>query len=101
MPRRGAAMDLGVALAVRGVAGIPATLALTMPATTAGEFRFLRGCLIASGGLIICSLLMVSWNDEWGSPQMRIFINAALAALVVGGITYGLDWLKTKQGIVI
>ena len=32
---------------------------------------------------------------------MRIFINAALAALVVGGITYGLDWLKTKQGIVI
>lgn len=91
------AFGIGEILGIVGVAGVPATLALTMPATTRGEFRFLKGCLLLSGALIIASLFLIEWKDGSG-VEMKMLVNAAIAAVVVGGLTYGMDWLEKKQG---
>lgn len=87
---------LGEILGLIGVAGIPLTLVLTMPATSAGEFRFLRLCLYAFTGLIIVSLFFIEWPPEF-SLQVRASINAAVAAIVVGGVTVAWGWLDKKQ----
>jgi hypothetical protein len=91
------AFGVGEIIGVVGVAGIPATLALTMPATTHREFLFLKGCLLLSGALIVISLFLIEWSEKVGI-EMRVLVNAAVAALVVGGLTYGMDWLQKKQG---
>jgi hypothetical protein len=91
------AFGLGEFLGVVGVAGVPAALALTMPATTKGEFRFLKGCLLVSGALIVISLLIIQWTEDWGPTHMKVLINAAIAAVVVGGISYGLEWIRKKE----
>lgn len=90
------AFGVGEILGIMGVAGVPATLALTMPATTRGEFRFLKGCLLLSGALIIVSLFLIEWKDSAG-VEMKVLVNAAIAAIVVGSLTFGMDWLEKKQ----
>jgi hypothetical protein len=91
------ALGVGEVLGVVGVAGIPATLALTMPATTKREFQFLKGCLLVSGALIIASLFFIDWRDDLTSLHFRAVINAAVAAILAGGLTYGINWLGKKQ----
>ena len=90
-------LDMALVLGIISVVGIPFALGLTMPVSTPGEFRFARGCLIASGALSILSLFVVQWLHDWGPTEMKIVVNAVIAAVVVGGITYGLDWLKKKE----
>jgi len=90
------ALGFGEVLGIIGVAGVFLSLALTMPATTRGEFRFLRVCLVFSGALIILSLFFVDWPPHM-TLVAKTIINAIVGALVVGGVTYGLGWLETKE----
>lgn len=90
-------LDLGLVLGIVSAVGIPFTLGLTMSPTTRGEFRFARGCLIASAAMSILSLFVVQWLDNWGPLEMKIIINALIAAIIVAALTYGLDWSQKKQ----
>src|SRR5580704_6819283 len=90
-------MDMGLILGIISVAGIPLTLALTMPATTPGEFRFLRWCLIGFGAMSIVALFLVQWGRDWGTLEMKVIVNAVIAAVVVAVVTVGLDWVRNKQ----
>jgi hypothetical protein len=87
---------IGEILGLIGVAGIPLTLALTMPATSSGEFKFLRSCLVLFAALIIASLFLIEWPVDL-SLNTKAVINALIAAIVVGGVTIAWGWLGKKE----
>ncbi|MCS3449557.1 MULTISPECIES: hypothetical protein [Bradyrhizobium] len=88
---------LGEFLGAVGIAGVPAALALTMTVATKAGYRFLKACLIVSGAFVIIPLLFMQWTVDWGPTYMKVLVNAAVAAIVVGGISYGLEWLRKKE----
>jgi hypothetical protein len=93
-------MDWGILLGVVGVFGIPLALAilgLTMAATTHGEFRFVRACFVAAGVVSAATVFLLQWNYPEGPPIMRIVIVALAGALIFGGVSAALDWVKHKE----
>lgn len=90
-------IDWGLVLGIISVAGMPLTLALTMPASTVGEFRLLRWCFIGFGVLCIGSLFLLEWSHDWGPIEMKLLTNVVVGAVVIAVVTVGLDWLGKKQ----
>jgi hypothetical protein len=97
-------MDWGILLGVVGVFGIPLALAilgLTMVATTPGEFKFVRACFVVAGVVSAATVFLLQWNYPEGSPTMRAVIIAVVGALIFGGVSVALDWVKSKEAAII
>jgi uncharacterized membrane protein YhhN len=90
-------MDWGTLLGIVGVIGIPASVGLTMAATTPGEFQFIRGCFVLSAALATGAIFLSQWNTGFLSPA-RLAITAVLGAVVFAGMAIALDWVQKKEG---
>jgi hypothetical protein len=45
----------------------------------------------------IVALFLVQWGRDWGTLEMKVIVNAVIAAVVVAVVTVGLDWVRNKQ----
>ena len=96
-------MDWGIILGIVGWVGVPlALIAIGISiavgaAPTRGEINAARICFIASALIMGAGIFLAVWNYPDGSPIMRIAITALVGALLFGGLTASLDWLKSKQ----
>lgn len=82
---------------ILGVVGIPVSVALTMAATTKGEFRFLRLCLWVSAAFAVGAHLVALWNKPGPISALEVLIAALVGAVAVGGLAYAIDWVKRKE----
>jgi hypothetical protein len=87
-------MDWGL---VVGILGVPASIALTMGATSRGEFHFIRGCFIAVACGTVGAHLWWQWANEAPLTGWRVAIGGLVGAVTVAGLVVALDWVKRKQ----
>jgi hypothetical protein len=87
-------MDWGLLV---GVLGVPASVALTMGATSKGEFHFIRGCFIAVACGTISAHLWWQWANEASLTGWRVAIGGLVGAVTVAGLVIALDWVKRKE----
>jgi hypothetical protein len=88
-------MDWGLALGAIGVVSIPATIGLTMAATTPGEFRFVRSCFIVAAALTIASFVWLT--REYPLGWIKITSAGAFGAIVTISLVVALEWVTGKQ----
>jgi hypothetical protein len=89
-------MDYGIALGVVGVVIAIAGVGVTMPASTPGEFRFVRWCFVLAAASMVASALMVHSVHEM-PLWTRSLIAALVGAVAIGGLTFALGWVRQKQ----
>jgi hypothetical protein len=96
-------MDWGIILGVVGAIGVPlALIAIGISlavgaAPSRGEIIAARICFIAAVLIMGAGVFLAVWNYPEGSRIMRIVMTALVGALLFGGLTASLDWLKSKQ----
>lgn len=93
-------IDWGIGLGLvggAGVAAIPATIGLTMAATTRGEFRFVRACFWLSAALAAILYAVTLWLTGRGFTFTRIAISCAAVACILGGLRIALNWTKRRE----
>jgi hypothetical protein len=91
-------MDWGITLGLIGIVCIPLTVALTMSASSPGEFNFIRSCFILAAILMVGSALMLHRLDNmplWA----RVSVAAVVGALASGALVFALDWVRNKEAL--
>jgi len=61
------------------------------------EFRVARGCLYISAALLALTTFGTLWFYQEGDTTMRVAVMALCGALIFGGLTASLDWVRGKQ----
>src|SRR6266849_1107459 len=90
-------MDLGTALGFVSIIGLPGSVALTMNATTRGEFRFVRGCFVLTALIATTAVFMWQWTSGQTLWPTRVLLSGLAGAVIFVGLAIALDWVKTRQ----
>lgn len=56
-----------------------------------------RAALLVLGALGLLALFLYQWFSIWGSPEMNVLLNVAIGAILIAGVSWGLNALKSNQ----
>lgn len=56
-----------------------------------------RAALLVLGALGLLALFLYQWFSIWGSPEMNVLLNVAIGAILIAGVSWGLNALKPNQ----